>query len=390
MSEIDVAAHAITDYLKGTGTSAVRREMHLMGTGAVAELEAKLCAFYGAKYALCVSNASMGLLACGLALGLRNDQFLAPAYTYGASLSGWLLLGNRPKFVDIDPHTMTLDPAAAKRAITTKTRAILAVDVYGNPADDDALRRLADDHGLWYVADAAQSLGALRNGRPASAAAHMAVVSFTAGKAIYAGEGGAVVTSDDDLYRRLVWYTQHPARQRRDLGLAQTNELAINGRIHPLAAVWANATFEQSLRDLEQRQRVGMKLAERLKDVGVVEPRTLDWTNFRPSFFKFTAFLRAKYKLRDLGEALEQRKFYAQISPAPITPIYRQPAFVGRYRSVKTPHCPSTEAAFRRCVELTLEEQEDERAIKPRSIAAGPEWAAPEHLRTTLINIPRE
>lgn len=389
MSKMDLAGSAIADYLNEAGTSMARREMHLVGTGAVAELEAKLSAYYGAKYALCVSNASMGLLACGLALGLRNDEFLVPAYTYGASLSGWLLLGNRPRFVDIDPKTMTLDPAAAKRAITKKTRAILAVDVYGNPADDGALRQLADDRGLWYVADAAQSLGARLDGRPASAAAHLAVVSFTVGKSIYAGEGGAVITNDADLYRRLVWYTQHPARQRRDLGLGQTNELAINGRIHPLAAVWANATFEQSLVHLEQRQRVGVKLAERLNDSGVVEPRALDWMNFRPSFFKFTASLRGSNKLRDLQEAMQHEQSRVRVSPAPIMPIYRQPAFVGRYRSAKTPDCPVTETAFRRCVELTLEGL-DERANQPTVARRKTAQLRPEHADGALVGMLKE
>src|SRR5436190_7634341 len=83
-----------------------------------------------------------------------------PQYTYGASLSGWLLLGNRPVFADIEADTLLLDPGSVRTQITPRTRAILAVDIFGVPSDSAALRRIADEHGLWYVAHAAQSLGA--------------------------------------------------------------------------------------------------------------------------------------------------------------------------------------------------------------------------------------
>jgi perosamine synthetase len=143
----------------------------LVGSGAVAELEAKLRQHHGMRYALCVSSATSGLLAVALALNLRCAEFITTPYTYGASLAGWLILGNRPVFADIDAQTLTLAPEAVPRCTTPRTKAILAVDIFGNPADMHALRRVADEHGLWYVADAAQSLGARRDGLPASSLA---------------------------------------------------------------------------------------------------------------------------------------------------------------------------------------------------------------------------
>src|SRR5689334_20747949 len=110
-------------------------DCQLDGTGAVAALEGKLRDLYQMRFALCVSSATMGLLSIALALDLRNAQFVSTPYTYGGSLAGWLLLGNRPKFADIEPLTLGLDPIATQRAITPKTRAILASDVFGIPSD---------------------------------------------------------------------------------------------------------------------------------------------------------------------------------------------------------------------------------------------------------------
>lgn len=137
----------------------------------MAALEARLRDLYGVRHALAVANATLGLFAIAKALGLAGTEFVTTPYTYGASLAGWLWLGCRPVFADIDPHTLALDPAAARRAITPQTRALLVVDVFGIPSDTAALRKLADEFGVWYIADAAQSLGATRGGRPASALA---------------------------------------------------------------------------------------------------------------------------------------------------------------------------------------------------------------------------
>ncbi len=105
----------------------------LSGLGAVADLEAHLRGFYGLRHALCVSNATLGLLAVAWATGCRNSEFVTTPYTYGASLAGWLLLGNHPIFADVDALTLGLDPASVRARITPQTRAILAVDVFGTP-----------------------------------------------------------------------------------------------------------------------------------------------------------------------------------------------------------------------------------------------------------------
>ncbi|MFM7368476.1 MAG: DegT/DnrJ/EryC1/StrS family aminotransferase, partial [Sphaerospermopsis kisseleviana] len=178
---------AITNYYQQACEDQGFAEQHLAGAGAVFQLETKLKHHYNKKYALCVSNATTGLFAIALALNLKQEEFITTPYTYGASLAGFLLLENRPIFAEIDTQTLTLNPESVRQQITPKTRAVLGVDIYGYPCNQVALRQIADEYGLWYIADAAQSLGAYREGIPASALADALVVSFTVGKTVFAG-----------------------------------------------------------------------------------------------------------------------------------------------------------------------------------------------------------
>jgi perosamine synthetase len=322
----------------------VRTQMsdaHLFGIGAIAKLEARLRDFYGMKHALLVANATLGLLAIAKALDLAESDFVTTPYTYGATLAGWLWLGNRPVFADIDPHTLTLDPRPVRQAITSRTKAILAVDLFGIPADMAALRRLADEFGIWYIADAAQSLGAYRDGRPASSLADALVVSFTVGKTIFAGEGGAVLTNHDALYEKLLWYTQHPERQRRELGLNLVNEFALNARIHPIAAQCADGVFQDSLKRLKKRQRQCYTYIGKLNSLGLTEPIRFREEGIEPSFFRLTAAWK--------GKAHEAR-LVKQLGPVfvtelPIRLLYQQPAFITQYgrRFTTAPQCPEAE-----------------------------------------------
>ncbi|AFZ11533.1 DegT/DnrJ/EryC1/StrS aminotransferase [Crinalium epipsammum PCC 9333] len=321
------------------------QQIHLSGTGEVAALESKLKQYYGMQYALCVTNATTGLWAIALALGLQNQQFVTTPYTYGATLASWLFLGNQPIFADIEPDTLSLSCEAVRQVITPKTKALLAVDLFGIPSDTVALRQLASEYGLWYVADAAQSLGATRGGLPASLLADALVVSFTTGKTVFAGEGGAILTNHADLYEKLIWYTQHPIRQHLELGLYLDNEFAINGRIHPLAAVLANATFEESLQNLQVHQQECFQVIELLNSLGLTED--IDFANqgINPSFFRLTATLKDSTQISTLLKILQSHGFRGSLESPPVRLIYRQPSFLAQYQHKCQQHfcCPQAE-----------------------------------------------
>jgi perosamine synthetase len=331
LTSLEIAQAAVIEYYQTLGSSPELRRSHLNGTGAIAQLEAKLAAHYGKKYVLCCSNATTALLAIALALDLKDTAFITTPLTYGATLAGFLLLGNHPQFVDLDPLTQTLCPEAVRQAITPDTKAILAVDIFGNPADTIALRKIADEYGLWYIADAAQSFGGYRSGLPASALADAIVVSFTVGKSLFAGEGGAIVTDDAELYQKLVWWTQHPDRQRRDLGFALENQFGLNGRIHPLAAVIANATFESSLAELQVHQADRMAVVDALNEIGLTVPILFKAEGMLPTFFSLTAEWQGQAEPERLIAALVERGMRMRVSEIPCGWIPSQASFLAQY-----------------------------------------------------------
>lgn len=354
-SEIEsLLAKSIGDYLRGIQDAEDASHIQLHGTGAVQRLERKLCDHFGVRRALCLSNCTTGLLAVALALNLRNHEILVPPLLYGASISGLLLLGNRLRFCDVDSETLTLDPKAVRNSIGRGTRAILAVDLFGVPCDSPGLRKIADEHGLHYISDSAQSLGASRQGRPSGNSADACVVSFTSGKTLFAGEGGAVMTNNDELYRRLLWLTQHPHRQRREIGLATYNEVNLNGRIHPISAIWADAIFDESMSALREWQQSCFGLIACVNQEGMTEPITFEKARIAPSFFRITASMLGTCEPRDLSEALARHGFHVDIRPSPIMPIFRSPAFQVQFarRVSGTELCPVAEDQAARRVSI--------------------------------------
>ncbi len=221
---------------------------------------------------------------CGAALhlGLQilgagpGDEVIVGDYTFPATGHSVAWTGAKPVFADIRPDIWTVDPVAVEAAITPKTVGILAVDVFGQPADYDELRAIADRHGLWLMEDAACSAGASYKGRPAGSLADIATFSFHGRKGITAGEGGALTTNRSDLAqhaRKLHTYGIAPALSREkstDLPIPSFDELGYNYRMSDVAAGMMLAQLDR-LPDLVRiRQRVARRYAELLADIDEV------------------------------------------------------------------------------------------------------------------------
>src|SRR5437868_5937658 len=114
----------IKAYLYSVQSTETSAQEHLFGRGAVAKLERKIASYYGKRHALCVANATTGLLVLALALDLKNSEFITTPYTYGGSLASWLTLNNRVLFADIDPLILTINPEKLRAMITKKTKAV--------------------------------------------------------------------------------------------------------------------------------------------------------------------------------------------------------------------------------------------------------------------------
>ena len=166
----------------------------------VKEFERLVAAWVGARHALAVSSATTGLHLALAALDVgAGDEVLVPSFTFPATGNVVLHQGAMPVLVDVRTDDHAIDIEDARRKITTRTRAIMPVDPFGLPYDADGIGRLAEEHGLAIVEDAACAIGATYNGRPAGGLGTIGVFSFHGRKIITTGEGGMVVTDDDDL-----------------------------------------------------------------------------------------------------------------------------------------------------------------------------------------------
>jgi len=176
----------------------------LTGGPQVKRFEEAFAATVGTRHAIAVSSATGGLHLAMLALDLRpGDEVITSSITWAATANMIAAVGARPVFVDVDPGTLQIGPAAVAAAIGPQTRAILPVHFAGQPVDLDPLRALAARHGLSLVEDAAHALGTRYRDRPIGGGSTMAVFSFHPIKAITTGEGGMITTDDDALAERL-------------------------------------------------------------------------------------------------------------------------------------------------------------------------------------------
>jgi dTDP-4-amino-4,6-dideoxygalactose transaminase len=178
--------------------------------------EREVADFLGATHAVAVNSGTSALHLAAIAAGLgSDDEVLVPAHTFIATLWGPLYVGARPVLCDVDDATGTIDPTDAERRITSRTRAILPVHLYGQPADMDALARFAKRHRLILIEDAAQAIGARWNGRSVGTLGVAGCFSFYPGKNLgAAGEGGLVVTNDPTVDARLRLLRHHGQRER--------------------------------------------------------------------------------------------------------------------------------------------------------------------------------
>lgn len=197
------------------------------------ELEKLLCKITGAKYAVAVCNGTAALHLAALAAGFQEgDEVIVSSITFAASSNCVLYCGAKPVFADIDPETYNIDPASVRRLITPRTRGIVAVDFTGQSVRHDELRTICKEHNLTLIEDAAHAIGTKYNGQPIGSIADMTCFSFHPVKTVTGGEGGAITTNDENLYRRLMRARTHGITRIR-------SEMA-----HPTDARWYNEQVE--------------------------------------------------------------------------------------------------------------------------------------------------
>ena len=193
----------------------------------VAELEAKLCEITEAKYAVVVSNGTAALHLAAMAAGIEEgDEVIVSSITFAASANCVRYCGGIPVFADIDPYTYNIDPESIKKLITPKTKAVVAVDFTGQAVQLNEIREICREHNLILIEDAAHAIGTKYDGKPVGSIADMTTFSFHPVKTVTGGEGGAITTNDEILYKKL--------RLLRTHGITRD----MDEMVHPSDEVW--------------------------------------------------------------------------------------------------------------------------------------------------------
>lgn len=262
----------------------------------VAELEERLASYTGAKHCITVSSGTDALLISLMALGIgRDDEVITTPFTFAATAEVIVLLGARPVFVDIDSETCNIDAGKIEAAITARTKAIMPVSLYGQPADMDEINAIAVRHGnIPVIEDAAQSFGADYKGSKSCNLSTIGCTSFFPSKPLGCyGDGGAIFTSDDSIAQACREIRIHGQSKRY-----WHTRVGLGGRMDTLQCAIVLAKLERFEWEVAQRIEVGASYNRLMDELGV------DRVQQRPDrtsmFAQYTVLVNAREQLQEL------------------------------------------------------------------------------------------
>ncbi|MBW2988075.1 aminotransferase DegT [Candidatus Woesearchaeota archaeon] len=240
----------------------------------VALFEKRFAQLCNTKFAIAVNSGTAALHCCTYALGIRQgDEVITVPFTFVATANSILMQGAKPVFVDICEETFNIDPSKIEAAITPNTKAIIAVNLYGQPADYNALREIAAKHNLRIIEDAAQSVGAEFNGEKSGSLGDIAAFSFYATKNLVTGEGGMITTNNPEFAELCKRFRHHGQSEKTRY---EYFDLGYNYRMTDIMAAIGLAQLERLPTLTEIRQRNAQLLNEGLAGVkGIVTPKLM-------------------------------------------------------------------------------------------------------------------
>ena len=314
-----------------SGFAAQPNDDHLGGP-VIRALEDLYCEMFGVRHAIAVNSATSGLHAMVSATRVGpGDEVIVPPYTMTASATAVLLTGAVPIFADIDDEIFCLDPASVEQRITPRTRGIMAVNLYGHPARLRELNALAERHGLFLLEDNAQSPLASIDGQYSGTFGIASVFSLNRHKVMQCGEGGVVITDDDEVAERCRLMRNHGEVLVADLGIDDiVNTIGLNYRMTNMEAAVATEQLKKLPQLTEQRIALADHLTARLAEIpGITPPKVL------PGYRHVYYFHTMKYDAVETGiprdlfvKAVQAEGF--QLAAGYVKPLYLEPLYQRR------------------------------------------------------------
>jgi len=309
----------------------IRRGMFWAIGPNIEKFEGMLADYIGRKYAVVFNSGTSALHAAMIAYGIgQGDEVIVPSFTFVATANAALFVRARPVFADIEEETYGLDPADISRKITPKTKAIMPIHYGGCPCKIVEISRIAREHGLLLIEDAAESFGASIGGRKTGTFGECAILSFCSNKIITTGEGGAVVTDSAEIYEKLKLTRSHGRAETANYfdstDYLDYVELGYNFRMSDITAALGIAQLKKVEKIIEMRRRNARLLSAKLSTITEIEvPSQPD--GYFHLYQMYTIKVKEGEKKRDaLSAYLAQKGILTKVffSPVHLTQYYRE------------------------------------------------------------------
>lgn len=324
----------------------------------IGEFEERFAAWVGARCAVSFSSGTAALHGAAFAAELGpGDEAITTPMTFCATANCILYQGSMPVFADVSPDTLNLDPGEVSRRLSSRTKAIIAVDYAGHPAALDELGQLAKAHGALLIEDACHALGAEFQGKRVGSIADMTVFSFHPVKHLTTGEGGMVATSDARLAETLRRFRNHgissEARQRQESGqwFYEMVLLGFNYRLTDIACALGLSQLERLAANLARRREIAAHYTAAFRDLpAVVVPRVREGVN--PAWHLYP--IRLNLELLSVGRGEIFRALRAENIGVSVhyVPVHQHPYYRERFKSKET--YPVAEDAYQRLISLPM------------------------------------
>jgi perosamine synthetase len=325
----------------------------------VGEFEERFSEWVGAKHAVSVSSGTAALHAAAFAAGLGpGDEAITTPMTFCATANCLLYQGAKPVFADVSADTLNLDPAEVGKRVSPRTKAIIAVDYAGHPADLDALRSLAEQSGLLLIEDACHALGANDRGKRVGGIADMTVFSFHPVKHLTTGEGGMVTTNDAALAETMRRFRNHgissEARQRQESGqwFYEMVLLGFNYRLTDVACALGISQLNKLEPNLARRREIAAQYTKAFRNLPAIEvPAVRDGVD--PAWHLYP--IRLKRESLSVGRAEVFRALRAENIGVNVhyIPVHKHPYYRDRF-AYQGGEYPVAEDAYERLISLPM------------------------------------
>ena len=334
----------------------IMRGDYLTTGPAIAAFESGLRTATGAGHAVAVSSGTAALHAMYFGAGISaGDEIVTSPMTFAATANAALYLGATVRFADVDPATGNIDPSHVEALVGERTRAVVAIDYTGHPADYDALRAITGQRGTALLADAAHSLGASYHGHSVGTIADASALSFHPVKPITTGEGGAVITDDPGLATRAARFRTHgvtrdAGEMERDDGpwFYEQHDLGFNYRLTDLQAALGCSQLQHLDAFIARRREIARRYTDAFADLDEIEtPHVAD--GVEPGWHLYIVMVRDAARRRAWFERLLELGLGVQVH---YIPVYLHPYY--RSLGFRPGLCPAAEDRYSRSVSLPI------------------------------------